>query len=461
MHVKHIRYFATKIGRLEHESVELEKHIASKIRTLCQMVSRDCCIEMESIADGVGNAASSKKLDAFITIGMQGKIPDCLRNFLVFVCEDFSSSSEKPEDSKEIIEKFKSVVPELIQMIKEIFVDNETNYEEQNGLWGLSDETLAPLELSIRTARQENAALHLMCEVNKILEKLCQRNSGYERKSEVEKWGKSLANVAMLELLKPFFHNCAKNGKLHKRLELFFERTRDILSNPMAFADDFFIRDFANVALSLNDFAKFDASKLVRFLLIDSSNSRVNANCSRENTQYDLNRNTSVFSQTVYVKKESEDDLKLHALASVHIGGQIHKIGTFQSVIMLHESGWESFEKCRSPFHRVTTAKVKDKHSDNLRVVLYSSQKQELSEMLRVLETEMSEELVDLTKSQVTQCPLTARNISAKAGKVLSLRLIYKWGSDSLDLESNDFGVCADCSAQSASFPHLQLFGKL
>ncbi|XP_068705571.1 uncharacterized protein [Montipora foliosa] len=448
MHVKHIRYFATKIGRLEHESVELEKHFASKIHTLCQMVLRDSCLEMERTGDGVGKAAASKKLDAFIAIRMQGKIPDCLKDFFVFVCEDFSSSSEKC-----FIEEFMSVVPELIQMIKEVFVDNEADYEEQTGLRGLSDEALAPLKSSIWVSRQHNNARNLMCHVSEILEKLCQQNCCYELKSEVEKWGESLANLTMLEFLKPYFQNCPKNRRLHKRLELFAKQTRNIMSNSIT--DDFFIRDFANVALSLNDFAKFDASKLVRFVV--SSNSRVN--CSRENTQFDLIRNPSVFSQTVHVQKESDNELKLYASASVHIGGQVHKIGAFQAVIMLCESGWKSFEKCRSPFHRVTTMKVKDKDSDNLRVVLCSSKKQELSEMLQALGSEMKE-LVNLTKSQVTQCPLTATtNISAKAGEVLSLCLIYKWGSDSLDLESKDFVVCADSSAgQISCLPELQLF---
>ena len=454
MHVKHIRYFATKIGRLEHESDELEQHFASTIHTLCQMVLRDSCLEMERTGDGVGKAASSKKLDAFIAIRMQGKIPDCLKDFLVFVCEDFSSSSEKC-----IIEEFKSVVPDLIQMIKEVFVDNEADYEEQTGLWGLSEEALGPLKSRIRISQQHNNARKLMCDVSEILEKLCQQNCSYELESEVENWGESMANLAMLEFLKTYFQHCPKNRRLHKRLELFAKQTRNIMSNPVT--EDFFIRDFANVALSLSDFAKFDASKLVRFVLIDSPNSLVN--CSRENTQYDLNRNPSVFSQTVHVKKESDNELKLHASASVHMSGQIHKIGAFQAVIMLCESGWKSFEECRSPFHRVTTAKVKDKDSDNFRVILCSSKKQELSKMLQAVGSEMSEGLVDLTKSQVTQCPLTATtNISAKAGEVLSLRLIYKWGSDSLDLESKDFVVCADSSAgQSSSLPELQLFGKL
>ncbi|XP_068751949.1 uncharacterized protein [Montipora capricornis] len=452
MHVKHLRYLATKIGSLEHDSVELEKYFAIKIHAYCQMVLRDCCLEMESTAYGVGKAASSTKLDAFITIRMLGSIPDCLKDFLFFACKDICSSSEEC-----IIEKFKSVVPELIQMIKEVFVENDTNHEEQNGLRGLSDETLAPFELSIRIARQDKTVLKLMSVVSKILEKLCQQNCSYGRKSEIERWGKSAANLAMLDFLKSFFQNCPENRRLHKRLELFSERMVDILSNPREFADEVFIRNFANIALSLIDFAKFDASKLVRFVLIDSSNSCIN--CSREHTQYDLNRNPSVFSQTIHVKKESEDELKLHASASVHMGGEIHEVGSFQLVIMLCESGWESLEKCRRKMPRVTTAKMKDKDSDNLRVVLCSSQKQELSEVLQVLGSEMSEGLVDLTKSQVTQCPLTARSISAKAGKVLSLRLIYKWGSGSLDLESKDFVVCANSSARSASFPELPLFG--
>ena len=453
--MKHLRYFATKIGSLEHDSVEFEKYFASKIHAYCQMMLRDCCLEMESTTDGVGKAASSTKLDAFITIRMQGSIPDCLKDFLFFACKDICSSSEEC-----IIEKFKSVVPELIQMIKEVFVENDTNHEEQNGLWGLSDEALKPFKLSIRIARRDKTVLKLLSGLAKILGKLCQQNCSHERVSEVEKWGKSVANLAMLDFLKPFFQNCPKNMRLHKRLELFSERMVDILDGDGEFADEVFIRNFANIVLSLIDFAKFDASKLVRFVLIDSSNSCIN--CSREHiTQYNLNRNPSVFSQTVHVKKESEDELTLHASASVHMGGEIHKVGAFQSVILLCESGWESLEKCRRKMPRVTTAKTKDKDSDNLRVVLCSSQEQELSEMLQVLGSEMSEGLVDLTKSQVTQCPLTARNISAKAGKVLSLRLIYKWGSGSLDLESKDFVVCANSSAQSASFSELPLFGKL
>ncbi|XP_068693397.1 uncharacterized protein [Montipora foliosa] len=446
IHVKHIRYVATKIDRLEHESVELEKHFASKIHTLCQLVLRDCCLEMESTGDGLAKAASSKKID-------ERKMPECLRDFVVFFCKDFSSSSEKC-----IIEEFQSVVPELIQMIKEVFVDNEADYQEPTGLWGLSDEALEAMESSIRDSLQHNNVLKLICDVSQVLEKLCLENCSYERKSEFEKCGKRLANQDILEFLKPYFQNCPKNWRLHKRLELFSERTRDILSNPMAFADDFFMRDFANVAMSLNDFAKFDASKLVRFELTDSSNSRVN--CSGENTQYHVNQNRPVFYQeVVYEKEESEDELKLHASAIVHMDGKIHKIGAFQSVIMLHKSCWESFEKCISSFRRVATAKVEDEDSDNRRVVLYSSQKQELSEMLKALGNKMGEELVGFTNSQVTQCPLTARNNSAKKGNDLRLRLIYKWGSDSLDLESKDFVACDDSSAQSASLPELQLFG--
>ncbi|XP_068705560.1 uncharacterized protein [Montipora foliosa] len=439
MHVKHIRYFAKKIGGLEHESVECERHFANKVHALCQMVLRDCCLQIESTADGVEDAASSTSHVSYITFRMQRKTPD----YFVRGCKEICSSSKEC-----IIEKFKVVVPELIQIVKEVFVDDETDCEEQNGLWGISDKTLATFSSSIGVARRDNSVAKLMCDVSQILETLCLQNCSDNCKSKVKRWGKSLANLAMLEFLKPFFQTCPKNRRLHKRLELFFESTRDIFLNQMEFADEVFLHDFANVSLSLVDFGKYDASKLVKFVVKHSINSPVEVN--RDNTQYDLNRTPPVFSQTVSLKKKIQGELKVHASVSVHIRGKIRKIGAFQSVIMLRESGFESFEKCKSPFHSVTTTTVKDKDSHNLRVVLCSFQRQELSDMLEVLRREMSEELVDLTKSQVTHCPLTltARNISAKAGKVLSLRLIYKWGSDSLDLESEDFVICADSSAQ-------------
>jgi len=49
--------------------------------------------------------------------------------------------------------------------------------------------------------------------------------------------------------------------------------------------------------------------------------------------------------------------------------------------------------------------------------------------------------------------------LGTKAGAVLSLRLVYKWGSDAIALESKDFVTLADSSAGGACIPEVQLVG--
>ena len=446
MHVEHLRYFAAKVSGLQHDNVDLAKHFSSKVHALCKMILRDCCIEMESSAEGVERAASSTDLVGYMRLDMYRRIPEEVAKGCTQIC---SSSA----DEECILQTFLTIVPGLIQVIKEIFVDEETS-QVQNGLRGLSDETLEHFMSNVRGAEKDCRVLKCNCEVCKILEKLCLQNCGKQSTAEIEKWGKSLAILSVLDFLKPFFHRCPGDMRLHKRLELFSGYIREILLDPVDFADDVFLRDFSNAAQNLIHFSKSDPSKLVRFELTDST-----LTCYSENIVHDIHQKT--FSQRFRIRKEPDAELQLHAVARVYTDGEIQKMGAFQSVIMLSESSLERFDKCMGRFRSVAMVKLEDKDSDKLRVILCSTQKEKLSEVLQVLTGELSEDSVDLSKSQVTQCYLTMRTVPGKRETVVSLRLIYKQESEAVELDSQDFVAFADSSAEGACIPEMQLVGKI
>ena len=448
MHVRHLRDLATKIVGLQHENADLTKHFSNKIQSLCKSVLRDCCIELEDSTKGVDRAASSPNHVDYLE--MRRPTPkEVVRNY-----QQMCSSSAEC-----ITEPFLTIVPHLIQTIKEIFVLEKIS-QVQNGLRGLSDQTLEQYVSKVRDVGRNNRVRQLVCEVCKILEQLCLENCGKLPTAEIEKWGKSLALLSMLEFLKPFFHDqhCLQNVRLHKRLELFSGHLRDIMSDVVDVADEVFGRDFCNVSLSLILFAKFDPSKLVRFEVTDLTNAPLTCNII-ENTEYDRRQDT--FSQRFQIRKESEDELQLHASACVHIDGRVRKMGAFQSVIMLSASGEGVFDKCVSRLRNVAMVKQKEGGSETLRVVLYSTQKEKLGEALNVLRRDVGDDLVDLKNSKITQCHLTMRSVTAKEGDVLTLCLVYKWGSEAVILDSNDFVPFADSSADSAGIPEVKLVGRI
>lgn len=94
-------------------------------------------------------------------------------------------------------------------------------------------------------------------------------------------------------------------------------------------------------------------------------------------------------------------------------------------------------------------------------MVLCSTQKEKLSEVLHVLREELSEDVLDLNQAEVTQCPLSMRTVSTKKETVVSLRLNYKWGSEAILLDSKEFVAIADSSADGACIPEVNLIGKI
>ena len=60
-----------------------------------------------------------------------------------------------------------------------------------------------------------------------------------------------------------------------------------------------------------------------------------------------------------------------------------------------------------------------------------------------MLQKEIEEGVVDWRKTEIRKAPLTVRS-SGKAGTVVRLRLVYKWESHAIGLESKDFEAWAD-----------------
>ena len=449
MHIRHLRKVATKISGLQCVNTDSVNYFVHKIQTLCKSVLRDCCIELEGSIEDVDGKASSKKYAEFVihSTGVYRPLPEDIARKYQQVC----SLSEKA-----IIKTFLIIVPYLIQNVKDIFVDQRILEVPQNGLRGLPKEKVDHFVSKVRNAEGNNRFHELVCESCNILKQLCLKNHDKQPTAEIEKWGKSLSILPMLNFVKPFFQHCRQDARLHQRLDLFSCSLWDIMANREE-NDEVFVHDLSNLLLSLIHFAKFDPSKLVRFELIDSKN--VSLTCSREKVRYDKHEHT--YSQVFRIKKESESELQLHAVARVYIDGKICKKGAFQSEIILKASSEKAFHECSNHFDDVTVVKLKDNDSENLRVVLCATQKEKLSELLEVLKQELSKNAVDVNQSEVTQCRLAMRTVTIKAKEIVNLRLVYKWGSEAVVLDSKDFVTFPDLSTGCLCTPEEQVVGKL
>ena len=441
MHVRHLREYAAKISGLQRADANLVKYFASQIQTLCDTLLRDCCIELETSADGVERAASSSSYVHYIEI--HRPVPEDLE-------EKYAEVFSSPDES---VKSFLAIVPNLIQITKEIFVEEEVS-KAQNGLRGLPKETAEQFDSSIRNAERNNNVGLLVSDVSKILELLCLKNCDPQKSAEIKNWGENLAVLNTLEALKPFFKHCKQDVRLYKRLALFSGRLRAIVSGQVDITDRVILRDFCNVSLSLVNFAKFDPSKLVKFELINSSN--VAMTFHSESVEYDSSLDT--FSQRFHLKKKPGDELQLCVVACVHIDGQISKKGAFQSVIVIKPSGEEVLNRCMVHFVDVAAIKLEEQALDVLRVCLCSTKKQKLLEALDDLKKKLGTDLVE-TKQEVSNSHLKIRTVNTEQ-TVVSLRLVYKWGSEAVSLDSKDFLTLADSSAGGICIPEVHLVGK-
>ena len=441
MHIEHLRELAVTIVGLQHEDTNMMKYLGQEIKRLCSSILRDCCIEMATSKEELDLATSTENCAGLLEV--HGRIPGD-------VAKRFQHMCLSPEES--IAASFLMIVPRIVQCIKEIFQDEKIP-QVQSGLRGVPDETtLSKIVSDIQEAAKDKSILRLLREVCNILENLCLNNND-NRSTEDDKhtWGASAMVIVMLEFLEKFFQG-PEARRLHKRLHVFSISIRDILSNPADFAGSF-LRDFHNVALSLLKFAKFDPSQLVRFELNDphsSCNTRGN-----DGLKYDKSRGT--FSQLFWISKESDDELQLEAIAHVHIHGRIRTIGAFESLITLPVSCSMAID--RFPIGSLSVA-VRREHDDsgNLRITLHGTQKEKISKALKYLEKELGAGVVDLSQTDITPSHLKMRSF-AKAGTLVSLRLVHKWESEMLVLNSNDFVTLADSTAGGASVPDPEIAG--
>ena len=329
MHIRNLRKLTSQTSKCENDDCKTE-YLSREIPALFEMVLTDCFIESK------GSEECSKRVESMKKTYQQ-------------TCSLSTSES--------ITESFPTFVPDLIQNIKEIFVD-EGVADVHNGLRGLSEETLSQFPPRIRDAEQKNRVQQLVCEISKILELLCCENSGKQSTAQIAFWGESLALPNMLDFLEPFFKHCRQDHRLYMRLKHLSHLLKKIM---YGLKDDFLVLDVCNVAWSLINFAKFVPSKLVRFQLNDSTNSPVT--CNTEIVQYDKSHDK--YYQWFNITKESEEELQLHATASVYADGR-----------SLMESGL----------------------------------------------------------NKVTQFYYTIHTVTAKAGSIVSLQLVYVWGSEKVDI---------------------------
>ncbi|KAJ7393471.1 hypothetical protein OS493_006452 [Desmophyllum pertusum] len=83
-------------------------------------------------------------------------------------------------------------------------------------------------------------------------------------------------------------------------------------------------------------------------------------------------------------------------------------------------------------------------------------QKENVEKALKYVKEELDEDVVDLKQTEVTQSRLKVRSC-AEAGTVVRLRLIHKWGSETIVLDSNDFVTLADSTAGGACVPDREI----
>ena len=441
MYIKHLRELATTFLGLQHKDPNTMKNLGIETKKICNSVLRDCCIEMATSKDDLDLITSTKNYARLLV--SHRRLPE----EVALKHEQLCSASEES-----IEESFLMIVPQLVQVIKEIFRD-ERIPRVQNGLQGVPDEMINKIASDILDAAQAKSTLCLMSEVCKILESLClNNNDNRSTEAQIQAWGGCAMIPVMLDFLERFFQSIEAR-KLYKRLEMFSASLRDIMSSPSAFEGSF-LDDFHNVAVGLLKFAKFDPSQLVVFELIDPTNSSTTQG--NDELKYDKSQDT--YSQQFWISKESDDELQLEAVAHVHINGHICIIGAFESLIILPVSCSESIDRVPIAFLSVAVKRERN-DSGNLRVTLYSAQKENVRKALQHLENQLGD-LVDLKRTEITQSPLKLSSF-AKAGTVVRLCLVHKWGTESLVLDKyrNDFVALADSTAGGACVPDPEITG--
>ena len=424
MHINHLRELAFKIESRNRDDPHLMEYFSDEITTLCNSILKDCCIELgaEVSVENYPGFLSSRQQ---ITEDVASKLNTCLSS------------------TRSINEDFFFIAPFLVQAIKDIFHKENPQSIVQNGLKGLPEESVSQYESKVRDAFLKKDILKLVYEVCGVLESLCLNNCEKQSTEEIETWSESLGILHMCEFLKNFFQS-RQDSKLHKRLQLFSRSLRRI-TQDVGKIKEIEMRYSYNVSLNLIKFATFDPSKLVRFQITDSTNSPVT--CYREAIKYDRPHDT--FSQQFEIRKESEGELRLGTVAGVHLDGRIRKVGAFELVFVLPTSSSEKLTSCPM-FTLPVAVKTERTDSGDLRVVISSTSRKIISEALCILQRELGDDVMDREQIEITESHLTVCCFVERVGMV-RLRLLYKWRSEAISVDSKDFVAIGEPSSTDAS----------
>ena len=212
MHINHLRELASEIQSLNRKDQHLMEYFANQIRTICRdFILKDCCIELD--AD-----VSVENYPHFLSIRQQ------ITEYVALKLETICSSS-----TTSINEDFLSIVPFLIQAIKDIFRKGN-HLVVQNGLRGLPKESVSQHESKVRDAFLNKDIFRLVYEVCRVLGSLCLNNCENHSAEEINNWSESAGIWTMSEFLKKYFQS-RQDGKLHKRLQLFSRSLGRILED--------------------------------------------------------------------------------------------------------------------------------------------------------------------------------------------------------------------------------------
>ncbi len=426
MHIENLRELSFKILSAKHADSELVKYLTCQVQHLTTSVLRDCCIEIARFEEDIELSGPLQYYARFLEIRQKVSKDDAQKYQLM--CSSPSKSST---------ESFLVTVPFLIQTVKDIFIGESTGISNvQSGLWGLPESIINQIASSVLGAEQTRSISKFAGEMLEILKKLCLNNTGGRSTKEIERWSCGGGMLYMLDVLYHFFKS-REERKLYKRLDHFSSFMTKIMLNPDAF-DEFFIRDVRNLSKSLAKFAKFDPTKLVHFELVDSVTNSPIPNIDFA-VKYDEYQNT--FSQLFQIRKHSEDELQLDARAIVHLDGKVRQVGAFRSVILLPAASEKTFDSCS--FADLSVAVKKESESGKLQVVLSATKRADISQAINLLKSKLGQDKIDGQETEITACPLTVLTTTEK-GTALSLRLVYKWGSEVIALESKDFVALVD-----------------
>ena len=425
MHINHLRELAFKFESRNHHDPHLMEYFSNEMTSLCDSILKDCCIELDA-------EVSVENYPCFLSIRKQ------VTEDVALKLETICSSS-----TRSINQDFFAVAPFLVQAIKDIFRKENPQSVVQNGLKGLPKEIVSQHESNVRDAFLKKDILKLVYEVCGILESLCLNNCGKHSTEDIEKWSESLGIWNMCEFLKESFTSL-QDSKLHKRLQLFSRSLRRI-TQDVSKIKEIEMRNFYNVSLNLIKFATFDPSKLLGFEITDCTYSPVT--CYSEAIKYDRPHDT--FSQQFEVRKESEGELRLRAIARVHLDGRTRKVGAFESVFVLPMSSKEKLANCPI-FSLPVAVKTERTDSGDLRVVLSSTSRKIISETLCVLQRELGDDIADGEQIEITESHLTVCCF-VEAGEMVRLRLLYKWRSEAISVDSKDFVAIGQSSSTDTS----------